>query len=57
VKAQADRGMPREKVDKGQVAILVGAFDYVFEISNGLMGVNQRNEFEFPHRGTTSGSK
>jgi hypothetical protein len=34
---------------------LVGAFDYVFEISNGLMAVNQKNELEFPHRRTTSG--
>jgi hypothetical protein len=57
VKAQMDRGMPREKFDKREVAILVGAFDYVFEISNRLMRVNQRNEFEFPHWGTTSGSK
>lgn len=57
VEAETDRGMPREKFDKRQVAILVGAFDYVFEISNRLMGVNQRNEFKFPHRRTTSGSK
>lgn len=57
VETEANRGMPREKFDKRQVAILVGAFDYVFEISNRLMGVNQRNEFEFPHRRTTSGSE
>jgi hypothetical protein len=57
VKAKADRGMAREKVDEREITTLIGALDYVFKISNGLMGMNQKYKLEFPHRRTTSGSK
>ena len=48
--------MSRENFDERQIALCVGALDNVFKISHRLMGVNQKNEFEFPHRRTTSGS-
>ena len=45
--------MPREHFDERQVGIFVGAFEYVVEISDRLMRVNQENELEFPHRRTS----
>ena len=54
VKAGANRGMAREDFDEGQIGSFVGAFDYVIKISNWLVGVDQEDEFEFPHRRTLS---
>jgi hypothetical protein len=54
MEAGANRGMAREDFDEGQIGGLVGAFDYVIKISNWLVGVDQEDEFEFPHRRTLS---
>jgi len=54
VKASANRRMARENFDEGQIGSFVGAFDYVIKISNWLVGVDQEDEFEFPHRRTLS---
>ena len=53
-KAGANRGMACEDFDEGQIGSFVGAFDYVIKISNWLVGVDQEDEFEFPHRRTLS---
>jgi hypothetical protein len=41
--------MPQEKLDKRQVAAVVGIFEDVVEIPNRLMGMNNRNEVELGH--------
>src|SRR5579864_1297841 len=50
VEAQADGRMPREHFDEGEVRIAVGAFEYVVEIPDRLVGVNQKYKLKFPHR-------
>ena len=45
--------MTRKNFNERQVAIRVGAFKYVVEISDRLMCVNQENQFKFPHQRTS----
>jgi len=54
VESGADRGVAGEELDKRQIGGCVGAFDHVIEISNWLVGVDQEDELEFPHRRTLS---
>ena len=54
MEAGADRGVAREDLDEREIGGCVGAFDYVIKITDRLMGVNQEDEFEFPHRRTLS---
>jgi hypothetical protein len=42
--------MSREDFDEWQIGTCVRALEYVVEISDRLVGVNQENELEFPHR-------
>jgi len=46
--------MARENFDERKIRIRVGAFEYFVEISDWLVGVNQKNKFEFPRQQTTS---
>ena len=49
MQAQADGGVAREHVDERQIGIAIGAFEHVVEISDGLVGMDQEDEFELWH--------
>jgi len=55
MQSRADFGVFFEMLDEWKIGALVAAFQYVFEISDGLMGVNQQGQMEFRRHGDVSG--
>src|SRR5579859_4450907 len=55
MQSRADFGVFFEMLDEWKIGALVAAFQYVFEISDGLMGVNQQGQMEFWRHGDVSG--
>ena len=44
--AEADRRMLREHIEKGQIALRVGALDHIVEVADGLVRVDEESQLE-----------